>query len=372
MKKGVDLESLAKKLEATKRSSVDFVVPTTKISMNNDSSLNFKVGDDYHVAKMTDHAHTQVAQWAKIPTRYYSRMQDTQPELLANNVNTWLHANQKAGRMIRAINQSLGNNVVSIRPESSDLKVRAFLSNRYRRIDNWAIADTTLSTLSEINDKAGLKATVASSELTESSMYIKIVFEALQREIKVGDAVRFGLIVRNSEIGLGRAVVAGFTERLVCTNGMVMQSNFCKTHLGIAIDEQDEALGYYSDETLAAEDRAVQMKLRDAIKGILSQDNIDEMAFTMMAATTSEELRNPKKAVEEVGQKLGMNESEQDSILYHLARDGDLTKWGLANAVTRTAEDLPSYDRATEFEGFGFNVLKLSDREWNRLAAKAA
>lgn len=372
MKKGVDLQTLVKKLEDSKKSAVDFVAKTEKIAMNDDSSLSFRIGDEFHTATVTDHAHTQIAQWAKIPTRYYGRMRDAQPQLLANNVNTWLHSNESASRMIRAMNTSVGSNVVSLRPEDGDLKVRAFLSNRYRRIDNWDIAETTIQALSEIHQKSGLKAKVASSELTDSSMYMKIVFDDLQREIKVGDAVRFGLIVRNSEIGLGRAVVGGFTERLVCTNGMVMHSNFCKTHLGVAIEEQDEALDYYSDATRKAEDLAVQAKLKDAIKGILSQENIDDMVFTMRAAVNTDEIQSPKKAVAEVGQKLGMSEIEQDSILYHLAKDGDLTKWGLANAVTRTAEDLANYDRATEFEGFGYNVLKLSDREWNKVAAKAA
>ena len=373
MKKGVTLQSLVKKLEDAKKSSVDFVSKTTNMFMDNDSTLNFRIGEKYHAATLTDHAHTQLAQWAKIPTRYYSRMRSGQPELLASNVNTWLHDNQNVSRMIRCLEQQPeGDNVVSLRPEDGKLQVRAFLSNRYRRIDNWDIAETTLKALTEIRMRGGLAYTVASAELTDSSMYIKVVFDDLVREVKVGDPVRFGLVVRNSEIGLGRAVVSGFTERLVCTNGMVMHSNYCKTHLGVAIDEQDQALDFYSDETIKADDLAVQAKLRDAIKGILSQDNIDEMLFTMRAAVDTEEVQSPKQAVEDLGKKLGMSEVEQDSILFHLARDGDLTKWGMANAVTRTAEDLSSYDRATEFEEFGYNVLKMSNREWSQMAKKAS
>lgn len=376
MKKGVNLQTLVQKLERTKKASVDFVQKTSNMFMteNGDPSLNFRIGDKYHTAKLTDHAHSQLASWAKIPNRYYQRMRSEQQSLLAANVNTWLHNNKNAARMIRCIDRGYSNdgNVVALRPDDGDLMIRAFLSNRYRRIDNWDIAETTLKALAEIQLKADMKYTVASADLTDSSMYIKIVFDNLIHEVKVGDPVRFGLIVRNSEIGLGRAVVSGFTERLVCTNGMVMHSNYCKTHLGVAIDDQDQALDFYSDQTIKADDLAVQAKLRDAIRGMLSQEHIDEMLYTMRAAVNTEEVQSPKQAVEDLGKKLGMSEVEQDSILFHLARDGDLTKWGMANAVTRTAEDLSSYDRATEFEEFGYTVLKMSNREWSQMAKKAS
>jgi len=41
------------------------------------------------------------------------------------------------------------------------------------------------------------------------------------------------------------------------------------------------------------------------------------------------------------------------------------------NAVTRTAEDLESYDRATEFETFGGAIVDLPRKEWQRIAIAA-
>lgn len=43
----------------------------------------------------------------------------------------------------------------------------------------------------------------------------------------------------------------------------------------------------------------------------------------------------------------------------HLVQGGDLSKWGLSNAVTRTAEDAADYDRCTELERIGWNVVDL-------------
>ena len=46
-------------------------------------------------------------------------------------------------------------------------------------------------------------------------------------------------------------------------------------------------------------------------------------------------------------------------MLKHLIKGGDLSAWALANAVTRAAADLESYDRATEFEALGGKVIEL-------------
>ena len=41
-------------------------------------------------------------------------------------------------------------------------------------------------------------------------------------------------------------------------------------------------------------------------------------------------------------------------------------KW-VANAVTRAAQDVESYDRSTEMESIGYSILGMSREKWNRL-----
>lgn len=43
------------------------------------------------------------------------------------------------------------------------------------------------------------------------------------------------------------------------------------------------------------------------------------------------------KVVGATARRLGLTDGEKDSVLRHLVRGGDLSAWGLANAVTRTA-----------------------------------
>src|SRR5262249_32736813 len=50
-------------------------------------------------------------------------------------------------------------------------------------------------------------------------------------------------------------------------------------------------------------------------------------------------------------------------------RRRELSAWGLANAVTRTAEDAADYDRATELEAAGRRLIELGQAEWKPLTA---
>ena len=54
-----------------------------------------------------------------------------------------------------------------------------------------------------------------SSEVTENRMYIKISFHMKRYEVVPGDWVEFGIIISNSEVGLGAVVLRPFLNRLM-------------------------------------------------------------------------------------------------------------------------------------------------------------
>ena len=63
----------------------------------------------------------------------------------------------------------------------------------------------------------------------------------------------------------------------------------------------------------------------------------------------------------------GFSKHEGEGILDHLIRGGDLSLYGFSNAVTRYAQDVTSYDRSTELEEIGYNILNMPSRTWNAL-----
>ena len=77
-------------------------------------------------------AHRQLGTYLGIPAKYYNRMMAEAPALLVHNLNYWL-SEDNAERMIRTL----------------DGTARAFLSNRYRRIDNYEIASAVLPIIGE-------------------------------------------------------------------------------------------------------------------------------------------------------------------------------------------------------------------------------
>ncbi len=185
MKNGKSLVELAQELERQSQAKKDFVASTEVMEMTPGGQLilDNSSSDDTYDFSLTEVAHTQISQRLNIPLKYYKRMREDAPELLAQNVNTWFQ-HQPERRMIRTL----------------DDKARAFLSDRYRRLDNYELAEVVLPVLCELGD--GVK--IVSSELTEKRMYIKAINQRLELEVKPGDVVQAGVCISNSEMGATR------------------------------------------------------------------------------------------------------------------------------------------------------------------------
>ena len=67
-----------------------------------------------------------------------------------------------------------------------------------------------------------------------------------------------------------------------------------------------------------------------------------------------------------------ITENEGEGILQHLIEGNDLTLYGLSNAVTRHSQDVDNYDRATQLESIGYNILSMPSHQWNRINQAAA
>ena len=275
-------------------------------------------------------------------------MRAENPELLAQNVNSWF-AMTPQKRMVRTL----------------DGNARAFLSERYRRIDNAEIAEAVLPILAEMPDVR-----IESCEITESKMYLKAVNPRLTAEVVPGDIVQSGILITNSEVGMGSMSIQPLVYRLVCTNGMVVNdARTRKYHVGRG-NEAAEDYTLYSSETLAADDRALLLKVRDTVRAVVDQTRFERVIEMMREAKeakiTSTDI---PQMVELAAADYGLNKAEGSGVIDHLIRGGDLSLYGLSNAITRAAQDVESYDRSTEMESIGYTVLGMSRSDWQRLNA---
>ena len=102
-----------------------------------------------------------------------------------------------------------------------------------------------------------------SCQLTDSRMYIKVVNTRLEAEVVPGDIVQSGIIISNSEVGLGSVSIQPLVYRLVCSNGMVVNdAQTRRNHVG-RVNEASENYQLYSEKTLEADDKAFAMKIQD-------------------------------------------------------------------------------------------------------------
>lgn len=351
MKTGKTLVELATEIQRQADGKRDYVADTRTLHMTEVGQLQMDVNDSPVTLDITPHAHGQIANRVGIPTPYYKRMQVEAPQLLAANVNTWFEQKPER-RMVRTL----------------DGQARAFLSDRFRRVDHYELLEAVLPVVGEMGD--GIQ--IASTEITESKLYLKVINRRLELEVQKGDVVQAGFVISNSEIGLGAVRVEPLIYRLVCTNGLIAQDYSQKRyHVGRAAAAEEEAYELFSDETLQADDQAFLLKVRDTVRAAVDIAKFSLIVERLREATQQPIEGNPVKAVEVTSKTLGLNQSESSGILTHLIQGGDLSRYGLLNAITRTAQDVESYDRATELEAMGSKVLALPQSTWKEIALAA-
>lgn len=350
MKAGKTLQELAMELDRQQAVKKDMIVDMGALSMDpGDTGLALQVTGGSMAAQygINDIAHRQIGQTLKIPALYYDRMRTEYPELLAQNVNGWFARTPDTKRMLRTM----------------DGTARALLSDRYRRIDNFEVASAVLPIISGMDG-----ASVESCELTESRMYLKVVNPRVTAEVKKGDIVQAGIIISNSEVGMGSVNVSPLVYRLVCSNGMIAQDGAVrKYHVGRA-NESGEDFSIYRSETIEADDKAFLMKLEDSVKAAVDQARFAAIVDKMREATEATmEAKVVPQVVELASKEYGITEAEGKGILGHLIAGGDLSLYGLANAVTRQAQDVESYDRSTELEATGYKIITMAPALWRSL-----
>lgn len=354
MKQGKTPAQMLEELKRQSREKRDFIVPSQSMVMAGDGQeiIMEGKGNDAYDSRfgMTDLFHRQLGTALKIGAPYYDLMRKEKPELLAENVNAWLK-DRDNNFMLRTMNYGSGR------------VARALLSERYRRIDNLEIATALLPM---VLDEKGYE--IASCEITESRMYIKIVFHLKTYEVLPGDFVEFGIIISNSEVGQGSVFVRPFMNRLVCSNGLVINElGERKHHVGRTVKSLDDSYELYSDSTLEAVDRAFLMKLQDVERAALDESRYPLIISKLQDAAAAPITGKVQEVVELTGKNYGFTQEEQENILDQLIRGGDMTLYGLSNAVTRASQDVESYDRATEMESVGWKIATMPGSQWKEI-----
>ncbi len=340
MKQGIKtIQNLYEELERQRSARKDLIADTRSVTVSTAGKLSMitvEAGGDKLSYRISDLAHRQIADRLGIPFKYYERMRMDNPALLDANINSWLNAAPEK-RMLRTL----------------DGKLRAFLSDRYRRLDNLELVDHVLPVI------AGMKGCeIASCAVTETNLYIKVINKSMRTEVVPGDVVQAGFVISNSEVGLGALKVEPLVYRLVCKNGLISKDlAHKKYHTGRQVEDTDNAYELYSEATLAADDKAYFMKVQDIVSAAVDEAKFMLTVNKLRMAMNIKTGADPVQTVEVLGDRYVLNKNERASILRHFIMAGEFTQYGLVNAVTRSSQDVADYNRATELERIGGTLL---------------
>ena len=285
---------------------------------------------------ITETGHLHLAEKAKIPKPYYDRLL-SKPYLLAQNVNTWFKDDDRKF-LVRTLDDNL----------------RGMMSDSYHRYENIDAMQVVLPVLEQ------RKATITSCEVTEKHLYLQAFSKNLKAEIRVGDWIRAGAIISNSELGYGSVKVEPTAERLACMNGMVIGVPMRKYHVGRKNEFDGDLAKFFSSKTNELDDRVFWMKVKDVVAGAFDEAmfkaNVEQLKQLADVKIAPKEVED---AVELTAQVFALTDDEQSGVLANIIKSNDLTQWGLANAVTALAHDADNYERSVEFERFGGDIMRL-------------
>lgn len=352
MNPGTTIQDAIGQILADAPAKRDYLVPTTTLRLNGDDRTIEWGADASNQHTLTRHAHGQIADYLGIPRRFYDRLQTEAPGLISVNVNRLMAEQKPERRMIRTLRGD----------------ARAFLSDRYRPLDHEEVAERILPMIEDHGFE------IRSVKVTDSRFYLHAISPRLEGEVRVGDPVRFGWLISNSEIGMGSLEFAPMIERLRCTNGMVIaEYSQKKAHLGMRLTAGgDDYLIQVGEDTRRAADDALWFGIRDHVKALTTEDGLRRVLGTLRDRADEPVTGDPELVVEEVGKRFAMVEPERKSALYSYLQEGDFTRWGLTQAITQIANTHDNYDRAVELERHGGALMAMGGREFKALAGITA
>lgn len=368
--KSNDLRQLVEQLEQQKLTKKDFVVPSTHIRMR-DGQITFSLQGDGEMRKMLESAgiktedigadesyslapneifHDHLASKLQIPKAYYDRMNTRlNRSLLDDNVNHWLASESKNYLVRTFVDQSAGTGIA-----------RAFLSDRYKAIDNYDLLFTALEAI-----RVSGKRVDVDGDITDKRMYVRftapdvikdspILLQNYKRSKDDGNmGIMSGFILSNSEVGCGTFTIAPRIVIAACSNGNIITSEqFRKIHLGGKLENFSNV--QWSEATKQKELELIMNQTKDAVTNYLTESYLGGIIATLEGKNSV--LKNPVQVVENTASYLRFSEQKKSDLMNYFLKNGDPTAFGVINTLTEYAQDGNADDRY-EYELVALDVL---------------
>ncbi|MAR67367.1 MAG: hypothetical protein CL833_08980 [Crocinitomicaceae bacterium] len=360
------LESLLLQVQEQNNRSADFLASTDNLQKrtNYDEGkpqivIEATGGEPTRILDINEHAFGQIAQNVDIDTRTARRLQEKVPHEFDGVVNA-LWQKQPNKRMVRTF----------LDTDETTGTVRAFVSDKFKTFDNINLLSASLPQLRD----SDAQWKVVNGTITDKRLYLRLKSEVQTGSPAVGDEMANGIGLSNSEVGAGSVSVYQTIWTLACLNGMQTENRNRSSHITSARDSAD--YGLLSGEAKDADNKALELKLRDLVKAYASRETFDEILEKMNSAHGDIIEGEFNEIPERVGTVLKLTKKENTDVLNGLIatmgqsgyNTGKVTRATMVNAVTAVANNCHP-DDADLWQQRGGKLLHLNDRDWNRIAA---
>lgn len=208
--------------------------------------------------------------------------------------------------------------------------VRAVLSGEYVAYDNHDVAETVEELL------RSPELSVKSFVLEESHCFLKVISDDL---VDPASGLKAGIMVGNSEVGMGSISIEPFVFRKACTNDLVVSEEKTFRHAHIH---------------LTAHELSCRMAAAIGTAFALASEAID--AFLK---TRRDPVPDPVAVIRRLAEERTLTQRFTDEVVSQYAAEPERTRWGVINAFTGAAQTLAPLQRI-EVERFAGGLLTAS------------
>ena len=315
-------------LEQEEKTKRDMWVNLSDLFMGKDGRIRRKSRNGVDGLELSDYAMTQAFNRIGIPVKYGKKLMAERPDLVADQFNHWVSKDDRVVLIRMRIN------------EDGTGFIRGFLSDKYSILDNIQVFESLEKVLQQ-----SPTANLASFYIDDKRAHMRITFPDLTADFGIStegkhDVLQVGVDIVNSEVGASSLRVTPLVYRLVCLNGLKAWSAdgdpFVQRHIYLT-----------SNELFGRMNTAIV----DAIKGG------DEMLETLNNVRKIK-VENPLEVIEELAKKQMYSQNLIDQAKANFMIEPENSLYGVVNAFTRTARDLPN-ERRLEVEAYAGEILKL-------------
>lgn len=379
-----DIPELVGHLKGLRERFWDKIVPqgrTKAIVDDEQVLLRLAMNGESGTYGIMDHVHSQLcAKEFKVGARYYKRLLTKAKDLLCTNLNHWLSEAPETNRLVRF--------------DGTD--IRAFLSNRYRPLDNLDILTQAVRVIQGLDGDDGTEKPWARGSVcfgwTITPMHMNVLLanpkmvvdlNHLDRGVQTGtfdfaawkDGAHEWLRpeidgngggshlvcpsarIKNSETGHGGLGVFGGGLESVCSNVAWMGQNFAQVHLGKTLEESD----LDSSDTIRKMNELIYSRVADAVRAVFEPESFLAQC-EKLAGLREQPLSDVKDAVDRIVKLPGMTEDLRDEILasYRPLDERVETVLDLQRAVTHAAHAFREGDpeKAFSLEELGGKIIE--------------